>query len=82
MIKKSRPSEQCIQQNLKVIGEQIKTFREKWGLSQNELSDIKDVNRTTISKVETGRFAFTNHYLLKFACYLDFSISVPEKQVK
>ena len=82
MNKKSRPSEQYIQENREVIGKQIRVFREKKGFSQDELAEIMDVNRSTISKVETGKFAITIDYLVKFAWYLDFNISVLENQGK
>ena len=82
MNKKSRPSEQYIQENREAIGKQIRAFREKKGFSQDELSEIMEVNRSTISKVETGKFAITIDYLVKFAWYLDFDISVLEKQGK
>lgn len=82
MNKKSRPSEQYIQENREVLGKQIRTFREKKGFSQDELAEIMEVNRSTISKVETGKFAITIDYLVKFAWYLDFDISVMEKQSK
>ena len=80
MNKKSRPSEQYIQANREVIGEQIRAFREKKGFSQDELAEIMDVHRSTISKVETGKFAITIDYLVKFAWYLDFQISVLDKK--
>ena len=82
MNKKSRPSEQYIQENREVIGKQIRIFREKKGFSQDELAEIMEVNRSTISKVETGKFAITIDYLVKFAWYLDFDISVLEKKGK
>jgi transcriptional regulator with XRE-family HTH domain len=82
MNKKSRPSEQYIQENREIIGQQIRTLREKRGFSQDELAEIMEVNRSTISKVETGKFAITIDYLVKFAWYLDFNISVLEKQGK
>ena len=82
MNKQSRPTEQYIQENREAIGKQIRAFREKKGFSQDELSEIMEVNRSTISKVETGKFAITIDYLVKFAWYLDFNISVLEKQDK
>jgi transcriptional regulator with XRE-family HTH domain len=82
MNKQSRPTEQYIQENREAIGKQIRAFREKKGFSQDELSEIMEVNRSTISKVETGKFAITIDYLVKFAWYLDFDISVLEKQGK
>ena len=82
MNKQSRPTEQYIQENREAIGKQIRAFREKKGFSQYELSEIMEVNRSTISKVETGKFAITIDYLVKFAWYLDFDISVLEKKGK
>ena len=79
MIKKARPTEQYIQEHREAIGKKIRAFREKKGFSQDELAEIMDVHRSTISKVETGRFAITIDYLVKFAWYLDFNISVLEK---
>jgi transcriptional regulator with XRE-family HTH domain len=81
MNKQSRPTEQYIQENREAIGKQIRAFREKKGFSQDELAEIMEVNRS-ISKVETGKFAITIDYLVKFAWYLDFNISVLEKQDK
>jgi len=80
MNKKSRPTGQYIQENREIIGKQIRTFREKKGLSQDELAEIMEVNHSTISKIETGKFAITIDYLAKFAWYLDFNILVVEKQ--
>ena len=82
MNKKSRPSEQYIQENRETIGNQIKAFREKKGFNQDELAEIMEVNRSTISKIETGKFAITIDYLAKFAWYLNFNISILEKQGK
>ncbi len=79
MIKKARPTEQYIQEHREAIGKKIRAFREKKGFSQDELAEIMDVHRSTISKVETGKFAITVDYLVKFAWYLDFNISVLEK---
>lgn len=80
MNKKSRPTGQYILENREIIGKQIRTFREKKGLSQDELAEIMEVNHSTISKIETGKFAITIDYLAKFAWYLDFNIAVVEKQ--
>jgi len=79
MNKQSRPSEQHIQESREAIGKQIRASREKKGFSQDELSEIMEVNRSTISKIETGKFAISIDYLAKFAWYLDFNISVLEK---
>ena len=74
MNKKSGPTEQYIQENREMIGKQLRAFRKKGGFTQDGLAEIMEVNRTTISKVETGKFAITIDYLVKFAWYLDFNI--------
>lgn len=79
MSKRARPTEQYIQEHREAIGKEIRAFREKKGFSQDELAEIMEVHRSTISKVETGKFAITIDYLVKFAWYLDFNISVLEK---
>jgi transcriptional regulator with XRE-family HTH domain len=79
MNKKSRPSDQYIQEQREAIGRSIRAFREKKGYSQHELAEVMDVHRSTISKVETGKFAITVDYLVKFAWYLGFDIAVLEK---
>ena len=80
MNKKAKPTEQYIQENRELIGKQIRALREKKGFSQDELAEIMEVHRSTISKVETGRFAITIDYFVKFAWFLDFDITVLEKE--
>ena len=79
MNKKSKPTEKYIQENRVMIGQQIRSFRERKGFSQDELAEIMDINRSTISKIETGKFAITIDYLVKFGWYLNFTISALEK---
>jgi len=79
MNKKSRPSDEYIQEQRESIGMSIRAFREKKGYSQDELAEIMEVHRSTISKVETGKFSITIDYLVKFSRYLDFEISFIEK---
>lgn len=81
MNKKSGPSEQYFQEHRESIGKDIRAFREKRGYSQDELAEIMDVHRSTISKVETGKFAISIDYIVKFAWYLDFDISLLEKKI-
>lgn len=79
MNKKSSPSEQFIQTNRETIGMKLRTLREQKGFSQDKLAEVMNVHRSTISKVETGRFAITIDYLVKFAWYLDFDLNLNEK---
>ena len=79
MDKKSTPTEEYIQKNRESIGKQIRLYREKKGISQEELAEVMEVKNSTISKIEAGKFAITIDYLAKLAWYLDFDISVLEK---
>jgi transcriptional regulator with XRE-family HTH domain len=82
MNKQAGPTEQYIQDKREAIGKQIRAFREKKGFSVDELSEIMEVKHATIIKIETGKFAITIDYLTKFAWYLEFNISLLEKQSK
>lgn len=79
MDKKSRPTEEYIQQNREFIGKSIRLYRERKGISHEELAEIMEVKLSTISKIENGKFAITIDYLAKLAWYLDFDISMLEK---
>lgn len=73
-------SDQFVQENRQAIGMRLRALREKKGYSQDELAGLMDINRSTISKIETGKFAITIDYLLRFAWHLDFDISILEKK--
>lgn len=60
------------------IGDTIKNIREKKGYSQDELAEIMNVNRSTISKIENGKFNLSIDYLSKFSWFLDFEFSLKE----
>ena len=68
-----------VQEYRRTIGKTIRSIREERGFSQDELAEIMKVHRSTISKIETGKFAMTIDYLVKFAWYLDFDIALVEK---
>ena len=38
------------------------------------------INRSTISKIENGKFGITVDYLVRFSIHLDFEFKVIEKQ--
>jgi transcriptional regulator with XRE-family HTH domain len=76
---KSRFPDNYIQDYREKIGKDIRTLREEKGFSQDELADIMEVHRSTISKIETGKFAITIDYLVKFAWYLDFDIAFVDR---
>jgi DNA-binding XRE family transcriptional regulator len=65
------------------MGQNIREIREKRGYNQDELTEIMEVNRSTISKIENGKFSFSIDYLSKFSWFLDFDFSVDDyKEIK
>ena len=61
------------------LGSKIRSVREERGYSQEQLAEIMKVNRTTISKIENGRFGITVDYLFRFSVFLDFEFKLVEK---
>ncbi len=56
----------------KIIGSWIKQMREDKQLSQQELADKMGMSRTTISKVEDGKWNYGIDTVTLFAIHLDF----------
>mgnify|MGYP003605370954 CR=1 FL=1 len=64
-------------QNCRIrMGETIKEIREKKGYNQEKLAEIMKVSRTTISKIENGKFNCSLDYLSKFSWYLGFELTI------
>lgn len=42
--------------NREIIGNKVKNIRQKKGLTQSQLSEMSKLTRTTISKIEAGKF--------------------------
>ncbi len=59
----------------KVIGQNIKRLRESAGLSQEQLAEILDVSRATLSAVENGHVAMDSGKLLTAAKALGHPVS-------
>ena len=62
------------------VGRSIREIREKRGLSQEQLADKMNISRSTISKIESGKFNCSIDYLSKFASFLDFEIILKDSQ--
>lgn len=62
------------------ISSEIRKYREKKGLNQEQLAALMGISRATISKIENGKFAISIDYLAKFAWHLDFDIKLFEKK--
>jgi DNA-binding XRE family transcriptional regulator len=65
------------------MAESIREIREKKGYSQEQLAKIMKVSRTTISKIESGKFNCSMDYLSKFSWFLGFDVVIYEhKNIK
>lgn len=60
------------------VGETLKEMREKKGYSQDELAEAMNVNMSTVSKIENGKFNLSVDYLSKFYWFLDFELQLKE----
>jgi transcriptional regulator with XRE-family HTH domain len=60
------------------IGDALRSIREKKGYSQDELAELMNVNRSTISKIENGKFNLSIDYLSKFSWFLNFEFQLKE----
>jgi len=61
------------------LGDKIRQVREQRGYSQEQLADLMDINRSTISKIENGKFSISVDYLVRFSIFLDYEFKVIEK---
>jgi transcriptional regulator with XRE-family HTH domain len=61
------------------LGDKIRMVREKRGYSQEQLAEKMDINRSTISKIENGKFGITVDYLVRFSIFLDYEFKVVER---
>lgn len=61
------------------LGEKIRIIREQRGYSQEKLAELMSINRSTISKIENGKFSITVDYLVRFSIYLNYEFKVVEK---
>lgn len=61
------------------LGDKIRIVREQRGYSQEQLAEQMNINRSTISKIENGKFSITVDYLIRFSIFLDYEFKVVEK---
>ena len=76
---KSKPKPEYFQDYRQKIGDSIRVFREENEYSQDDLAEIMEVSKTTISKIENGKFAISIDYIVKFGWYLDFDFVLMKK---
>ena len=60
------------------IGHSIREIREKRGLSQEQLAEKMNISRSTISKIESGKFNCSIDYLSKFSYSLGFDLGISD----
>lgn len=76
----SKSIENYLHESRLKMGQNIREIREKRGYSQDELAEIMEVNRSTISKIENGKFSFSIDYLSKFSFFLDFDLTLVDNK--
>jgi len=64
------------------LGDKIRIVREKRGYSQEQLAEKMSINRSTISKIENGKFGITVDYLVRFSIFLDYEFKVIARRYK
>lgn len=62
------------------IGSSLRAIRENRGWRQEQLAEKMNISRSTISKIESGKFNCSIDYLAKFASFLDFEIILQDSQ--
>ncbi len=77
----SKSIENYLHESRLKMGQNIREIREKRGYSQDELAVIMEVNRSTISKIENGKFSFSIDYLSKFSFFLDFDLTLLDNKI-
>lgn len=60
------------------MGESIRKIRERKGYNQEQLAERMHISRSTISKIESGKFNCSIDYLSKFSAALGFNLVLEE----
>lgn len=68
--------ENYLQSNRLILGQRIREIRQERGYNQEQLAEKMNISRSTISKIESGKFNFSIDYLSKFSLALDFQINI------
>lgn len=64
----------------KLVGSWIRAIREDKGLTQQDVAKLLEVDDTTISKIEAGRWAVSIDYIARLSVALDFFIFLVPKE--
>lgn len=69
---KGNINQEYLEEVRKIIGGWLKTMREDKGYTQEQLADKMGVSRSTIGKIEDGKWNFGIDTVTLFAVHLDF----------
>lgn len=70
--------ESALLESREKIGSDLRKIREKRGLNQEQLAEKMGISRSTISKIESGKFNCSIDYVSRFAVVLGFEIILQE----
>ena len=62
------------------VGKSIKSFREQKSYSQYDLAELMNVNGSTISKIENGKFSVSIDYLERLSEFLEFDLEFKSRK--
>ena len=68
--------DQQVLENRIRIGNSIREHRERKGYSQEQLAELMNISRSTISKIENGNFNISIDYIARFSKPLEFEIKL------
>jgi transcriptional regulator with XRE-family HTH domain len=73
-------NEDYILSKRKEIGEKLKAIRESRGLTMEQLGEQLDIGKSTVSKIEAGKWNFGVDTLIAFSVALQFDINLFTKK--
>lgn len=72
-------SDEYVLARRKEIGEQLKSIRESKNLTMEQLGEQLDIGKSTVSKIEAGKWNFGIDTLIAFSVVLEFDITLITK---
>lgn len=72
----SRTTESQILAHRLILCDTIRIVREQRGYTQEQLAEMMSISRSTISKIENGKFSISIDYLIKFSIFFDHQFVV------
>lgn len=62
------------------VGEKIRGLRKGCDYSQTDLANLMEIDRSTISKIENGKFSLTLDYLERLSDILNFDLKIEARR--